>query len=113
MRALAEAMIAVMPARRRAGPARLSGLAYTLTHEPLRLLAEDIAATGYEAAVAWLRRAVPDERQLPMPPEVLVRVIGALIEGLTFQRLLTPALITDEVIHAAFAALAVRPGDPR
>ena len=33
-------------------------------------------------------------------------MIGALTEGLTFQRLLTPELISDELIYAAFAALA-------
>ena len=59
-----------------------------------------------------------------MPAEDLVRVIGALTEGLTFQRLLTPELISDETIFAAFAALAherpdvrrptrVRPRGPR
>lgn len=41
-----------------------------------------------------------------MPAEDLVRVIGVLTEGLTFRRLLTPELISDDVICAAFAALA-------
>lgn len=109
MRAFAEATIAAMPARRRAGPGRLKGLAYALTNEALRLRSEEEAAARYAAAADWWRRAVPDEGQLPMPPEVLVRVLGALIEGLTFQRLLTPDLITDEVIHTAFAALAHEP----
>jgi len=108
MRAVAEATIAAMPARARAGPGRLRGLAYTLTNDGLRAQAQGIAAAGYAAAADWWRRAVPED-QLPMPPEILVRVIGALIEGLTFQRLLTPDLIGDEVIHAAFAALASEP----
>jgi hypothetical protein len=106
MRALAEATIAAMPARRRAGPGRLKGLAYALTNEGLRARSEEEAVRRYAAAVDWWRRALPDEAQLPMPPEVLVRVLNALIEGLTFQRLLTPDLITDDVIRAAFAALA-------
>ena len=41
-----------------------------------------------------------------MPLDQLVRVINALIEGLLFQRFLTPELMPDETIHAAFAALA-------
>jgi AcrR family transcriptional regulator len=106
MRALAEATIAALPERGRAAPARLTGLAYALTNEGLQARSEEIAAASYAAAVDWWRRAIPDEHQLPMPAEVLVRVLGALIEGLTFQRLLTPDLMPDSVIHAAFAALA-------
>jgi hypothetical protein len=41
-----------------------------------------------------------------MPAGHLVRVIHALIEGLVFQRLLTPDLVPDEVFRAAFGALA-------
>jgi hypothetical protein len=38
-----------------------------------------------------------------------VRVINSLIEGLLFQRFLTPELMPDEVFYAAFAALAGQP----
>jgi hypothetical protein len=41
-----------------------------------------------------------------MPPQVLVRVINALIEGLMIQAALTPELIGGTEIRAAFAALA-------
>jgi hypothetical protein len=44
-----------------------------------------------------------------MPAEIMVRVINALIEGLLFQRFLTPELMPDEVFYAAFAALATKP----
>jgi hypothetical protein len=44
-----------------------------------------------------------------MPADVMVRVINALIEGLLFQRFLTPELMPDEVFYAAFAALAAKP----
>jgi hypothetical protein len=44
-----------------------------------------------------------------MPAEILVRVINSLIEGLLFQRFLTPELMPDEVFYAAFAALAGKP----
>jgi AcrR family transcriptional regulator len=106
MRAVAEALIAVMPERARLGAGRLRGLAYTLTNEGLKAHASQIAAGRYAAAVYWWRAAFPDETGLPMPAEDLVRVIGALSDGLTFQRLLTPELISDETIRAAFAALA-------
>lgn len=43
-----------------------------------------------------------------MPPESLVRVLHALIEGLVMQRILTPELCPDEVFYSAFAALARR-----
>jgi hypothetical protein len=42
-----------------------------------------------------------------MPPDVLVRVIHDMTEGLLFQRFLTPELIPDEVSYTAFSALAV------
>jgi len=113
MRAVAEAVIAAMPAREKVGAARLTGLAYTLSNDGLKAHASDISASRYAAAATWWREAIPDETQLPMPVEDLVRVVGALAEGLTFQRLLTPDLITDELIHAAFAALACeRPKPP-
>jgi AcrR family transcriptional regulator len=113
MRAVAEALIAVAPARARVGAGRLRGLAYTLNNEGLKARAAEIAAGRYAAAVAWWREAIPDETALPMTLEDLVRVIGALTEGLTYQRLLTPELISDETIYAAFAALALeRPKPP-
>jgi AcrR family transcriptional regulator len=106
MRAIAEALIDVIPARARVGAGRLRGLAYGLGSPALMANGAEIAAVGYAAAIRWWRERFPDETQLPMPAEQLVRVIGALTEGLTFQRLLTPDLIPDEVIYAAFLALA-------
>jgi hypothetical protein len=47
-----------------------------------------------------------------MPPEHLVRVIHALIEGLVLQRILTPELFPDEVFFAAFEALAHHRREP-
>jgi hypothetical protein len=106
LRAVAEALIAVMPERARMGAGRLRGLAYGLGNDALLAHGSRISAERYAAAVTWWRERFPDEAQLPMPAEDLVRVIGALTEGLTFQRLLTPELIPDAVIYAAFAALA-------
>jgi len=89
----------------------LTGLAYTLTSPELRSRVREITAGSYELGAEWLR-TVGDERDLPMPPEHLVRVIHALIEGLVLQRILTPELFPDEVFFAAFKALAYRREEP-
>jgi len=47
-----------------------------------------------------------------MPPEHLVCVIHALIEGLVLQRILTPELFPDEVFFAAFETLAHHRTEP-
>ena len=51
-------------------------------------------------------RAITPESALPMPPESLVAITHAPTDGLLLHRFLTPELIGDEVIVAAFAALA-------
>ncbi len=107
MRALAEATIAAIPERRLAAGGRLTGIAYALSHEELRTRVRDITAKSYDAGAAWLR-SVADESELAMSPDILVCVLHATMEGLLFQRLLTPELVPDEAFYAAFAALAVR-----
>jgi AcrR family transcriptional regulator len=105
MHALAAALIVAVPDRRLAAAGRLTGMAYALRNDAMRERVRDITARTYDASVAWLSIAI-DERELPMPADTLVRVLHALIEGLTFQRLLTPELFPDDVIYTAFAALA-------
>jgi hypothetical protein len=112
MRALAEATIAAVPERRLAARRRLTGMACALTHEEIRARVHDITAESYSAGAAWLR-AVADDRELPMPPEILVRVLHAMTEGLLFQKFLTPELFPDEVFYAAFAALAIERPEKR
>ncbi|HEX3877981.1 MAG TPA: TetR family transcriptional regulator [Bryobacteraceae bacterium] len=107
MRAVAEATIAAIPDRATAAVGRLTGLAYTLTHEELRVRVESITAESYAFGEEWLSEVVKKE-DLPMPAGQLVRVLHALSEGLVFQRLLTPELVPDEVIRAAFLALAAK-----
>jgi AcrR family transcriptional regulator len=106
MHALAAATLAALPDRRKAVVGRLTGMAYTFTQEDLNARVREMTAQSYAVGAAWLRTAI-DPRDLPMPPEHLVRVIHALTEGLVFQRLLTPELVPDEVFYDAFAALAV------
>lgn len=104
MTALADATLAAIPERRATAVGRLTGLAYTLTHEELRVKVAEFTAQSYAFGEQWLR-SVTKEEDLPMPADYLVRVIHVLTEGLVFQRLLTPELMPDEVFHAAFAAL--------
>jgi AcrR family transcriptional regulator len=104
MRALASATLAVVEERATVAAGRFTGLAYTLTDEELRLRVQEVTKSSYDVGAEWLRAF--DARELPMPPEHLVRVLHALIEGLVMQRILTPELCTDEVFHAAFSALA-------
>ncbi len=105
MHALAEATLAAIPERTTVAVGRLTGLAYALTSPDLRERVREITAGSYESGAEWLR-SLGDERELPMPPEQLVCVIHALIEGLVLQRILTPELFPDQVFFAAFDALA-------
>jgi AcrR family transcriptional regulator len=105
MRALAEATIAAIPERRSAAVGRLAGMAYTLNDEGLSAQVHAFTARSYDWGAAWLRNEA-GEGELSMAPDLLVRVIHALTEGLVLQRLLTPDLVPDEVFYAAFAILA-------
>jgi AcrR family transcriptional regulator len=112
MRALSEAVLASIPEREPAAIGALRFRAYALGHEEVRLQFRDAMAAGHDAGAAFFRAAVAED-DLPMPPDVLVRVINAMIEGLTFQRFLTPELMPDAVFHQAFAALAGGPAAAR
>jgi AcrR family transcriptional regulator len=109
MRAMAEATIAAIPDRSTAVVGRLTGLAYTLAHEEMRAQVAKVTADSYAFGEQRLCSVVKKE-ELPMPAGQFVRVLHVLIEGLVLQRLLTPELIPDKVIRAAFAALAGSPG---
>src|SRR3954451_13281911 len=106
MHAIAEATLAAVDQRTPAAVGRLTGLAYALKNPELRSRVAAVTKSSYEFGAEWLRTFDPG--QLPMPPEDLVRVIHALIEGLVMQRILTPELCPDEVFYAAFAAFARR-----
>jgi AcrR family transcriptional regulator len=104
MHAFAAATLAAVHDRTPVAVGRLTGLAYALTDAELRARVREVSKDSYEFGAEWLREF--DASELPMPPEVLVRVIHALIEGLVLQRILTPDLCPDEVFYRAFAALA-------
>ncbi len=105
MRAMAAALIEAMPDRSAVAVGRLTGVAYALEHPEMQRQVQAFTSASYDFGAAWLE-TLADGHDLPMPKEHLVRVIHALIEGLVLQRLLTPDLFPDEVIYAAFAALA-------
>jgi AcrR family transcriptional regulator len=104
MHAIAVATLGSVHDRAPVAVGRLTGLAYALTNAELRARVHDVTKESYEFGAEWLRTF--DARELPMPPDVLVRVLHALIEGLVWQRILTPELCPDEVFYEAFAALA-------
>src|SRR5258706_3066278 len=70
MRALADATLAAIPDRSAAAVGRLTGLAYTLTHEELRAKVTEFTAQSYPLGQQWLR-AVTKEQELPMPADRL------------------------------------------
>ena len=96
MRALAEATLAAVDDRAPVAVGRLTGLAYALTSSELRARVHEVTKGSYEFGAEWLRTFPASD--LPMAPDLLVRVIHALIEGLVMQRILTPELFPDDVM---------------
>ena len=105
LRLLGEAVVASVPARRAQAVGAFSFQQYALTHEELRARLVEANADIYRWAEHSLLQVVP-ESALPMPADRFVKVLHALTEGLLYLRFLTPELITDEMICAAFEALA-------
>jgi AcrR family transcriptional regulator len=105
LRLLGEAVVTAAPARRAQAIGAISFQQYALTHEDLRERLVKANAAIYRLAAQALLQVVPAS-ELPMPADQFVRVLHALTDGLLFLRFLTPELITDEVIIAAFEALA-------
>src|SRR4051812_41571504 len=108
MRAIADATIAAIHEREPVAIGRLTGMAYAIGNEEMRRRVLAVTRDSYAFGEKWLSSVVPPH-ELPMPAAQLARVLHSMIEGLTFQRLLTPELISDEVIRAAFGALARTP----
>lgn len=105
MHVLGHAVAAAAPERRAQAVGALSFMLYALTHEKMRTRVRKANDAIYSAGAKGLRQAFQGQ-QLPMSPDRLVRVLHALTDGLTFLRFLTPELITDDVVVAAFDVLA-------
>jgi AcrR family transcriptional regulator len=105
MRILGKAVAAAAEERRAGAVGAMSFQLYALTHEEMRTRLAQMNAEVYRWAERELKKFVP-AGELPMPPAQFVRVVHALTEGLLALRFLTPELITEEIIIAAFEALA-------
>jgi AcrR family transcriptional regulator len=105
LRLLGQAVVASVPARRAQAIGAFSFQQYALTHEELRARLVEVNTDIYRWAEHNLLQIVP-ESALPMPADQFVKVLHALTDGLLYLRFLTPELITDEMIIAAFEALA-------
>jgi len=104
MRALAEAVIAAFPQRRKSAVGAASFQAYALKNEEMRkrlVAANTEIYRAMAAGVAQMNRT----NELPMPAEQLVRVLHFMTEGYLMLRFLTPELIGDDDIIAAFDAV--------
>ena len=105
MHAVGKAVAAAGPERRAQALGALSFMLYALTHDGMRTEIEKLNRSLYKHMGARIAKRFPPE-QLPMEPALLVPALHALGDGLTFLRFLTPHLVTDAVIVAAYDAMA-------
>jgi AcrR family transcriptional regulator len=103
---LGEAVADEAIARRAGAVGAISFQLYALTHEAMR---ERLLARNREIYRLMAERARSDVGdELPLRPEIFVKAVHALIEGLMLTHFLTPELIDRDVIVGAFEALSVR-----
>jgi AcrR family transcriptional regulator len=107
MRILGKAVVAAAEERKSGAVGALSFQLYALMHEDMRSRLARANAETYRWAEEQLKKFVTID-ELPVPPGQFVRVLHALTEGLLALRFLTPELITENIIIAAFEALAPR-----
>jgi AcrR family transcriptional regulator len=112
LQALAKATLEAVPQRSASAVGALTGRAHALAHPEVLARVRELTANAYADGATWLTQVARPE-ELPMPPELLVRVLHALTDGLLFQRILTPELVPDEVFHAAFGLLAAKPAESK
>jgi AcrR family transcriptional regulator len=105
MRRLGEATVAFLPTAQARGVLFAEFQTYVQTHPAMQAEVEKRThANVARLAEAW--RDYLSEDEIGMRLEQFVVVVDALIAGLIGQRLLTPSVVTDETIIAAFEALA-------
>jgi AcrR family transcriptional regulator len=105
MRILGEAVVAALPARRAAAVGAASFQLYALTHEDMRSRVAALNAELYRQAAEGVLAFLP-ESELPMPSGTFVKVLHGLMDGLVLLASLTPELVDEETVRAAFDALA-------
>lgn len=111
MRALAEAVIAAVPERRKSAVGAASFQTYALRHDEMRrrlVTANDEIYRTMATGIAQMNRS----DRLPMPAHQLVRVLHFMIEGFLMLRFLTPELVGDDDIVAAFDAIGRSASQP-
>jgi AcrR family transcriptional regulator len=105
LRAVGEAVVAALPARRAQALGAFSLQIYALTHEATRARVAELNVEVYRRAGQRLAAQVP-ANELPMPAEQFVLVLHALTDGLLSLRLVQPELLSDDLIVRAFEAMA-------
>jgi AcrR family transcriptional regulator len=114
MRILADAVIAEVPNRTASAIGALSFRTYALKNEWLYSQLQAMTADAYRQGEAWLVALAADsQEELPMPPDILIRVLYATTEGLLLNRIMTPEHVPDAVFHAAFASIASGPASTK
>lgn len=105
MRILGDAVVAFAPLAERRN-VRVSDLQlYIATHpERRRAIVKWTEESMDRVTERW--RPFFKARELSMPLRDFVVLVDALIDGLLIQRAMTPPLVTDRLIRAAFVALA-------
>jgi AcrR family transcriptional regulator len=105
LRAVGEAVVAALPARRAQALGAFSLQIYALTHEATRARVAELNGEVYRRAGQRLAARMP-ANELPMPAEQFVLVLHALTDGLLSLRLVQPELLSDDLIVRAFEAMA-------
>ena len=105
MRLLGQAVVAFLPTAKARGVLFAEFQTYVQTHPPMRAEAERRALAGADRLIQSWRGYIAEE-EVGMTLEQFVVVVDALIRGLVAQWLITPSLVTDETIVAAFEAFA-------
>jgi AcrR family transcriptional regulator len=102
---LGETVATEAKARRGQAAAATAFQLYALTHKPMQSRLTKQNAAIYRRMAKELLKVVP-AKELPMPAEKFVRILDAVTTGLLFTYFQTPELMTEDIIIAAFEALA-------
>ena len=105
LRKLARAFLTDDPIARMEAPLRAEFLLYTVTHEDMRKLVSQMAARRFEQMQAHLLEFI-DPAELRMGLHEFTVLIEAIAPGLTFLRIQSPHLVSDEVVISLFEGLA-------
>ncbi len=105
LRRFGEGVIAFLPTAEKRGVLFTEFQRHAMTHPEFR---DSVDARSREFARRAAKSLEPyfDEAEIGMPIERFVVILDAIIDGLIAQRFLTPSLVPDDLIIAAFERLA-------